>query len=84
MFKKIIALSALGIILASCGVNPDKAKQVLESQGIKNPVVGGYAWFSCSKDDSFGSNWTGEGQNGKQVSGVICGGWLKGYTVRFD
>jgi hypothetical protein len=82
--KKIAIIASMGLMLASCGVNPDKAKHALESQGIKNPVIGGYAFFGCDEKDNFRSSWTGTGADGKPVSGVICGGILKGLTVRFD
>lgn len=84
MIKKIVALSAIALAVASCGVNPEKAEKVLRSSGVQNPVIDGYAWFGCDEKDSFASNWHGIGNDGKPVSGVICGGIFKGYTVRFD
>lgn len=83
MYKLIISLSAL-LVLSSCGVNPDEAIRILKSQGIKNPVIGSYTFFGCAKDDSFHSTWNGNDVNGNPISGVICGGPLKGYTVRFN
>lgn len=82
--KKILALTAIALVVASCGVDPDKAIRTLKSSGIQNPVIDGYAWFGCDEKDTFASNWHGTGADGKPVSGVICGGMLKGYTVRFD
>lgn len=82
--KKIVLLCAIGAALSSCGIDAAEAKRVIEAQGITNVQVTGYAWFGCGNDDDYGSNWTGTGANGKPVGGVICGGWLKGYTVRFN
>lgn len=81
--KKLFAVACLSV-LAGCGVNPDKAKKLLEGQGMSNVVIGGYSFWGCSEDDTFKSSFTAKAQNGQDVSGVVCGGWLKGYTVRFD
>lgn len=82
--KKIIFALAAITLLAGCGVNPQDARRALEAQGITNVQVGGYAWWGCSRGDNYRSVFTGVGVNGKRVSGVVCGGWLKGITVRYD
>lgn len=86
---KKISLIGIGafvaaISLSACGVDPDTAKRALAAHGIRDAEIGGHAWFGCSDQDTFASVWTGMGADGKPVSGVICGGLLKGYTVRFD
>lgn len=82
--KKLLALAAVAALLSSCGVNPDKGRAALEAQGITNIEIGSYSFFGCSKGDSYSSSFTGTGANGKPVSGVLCGGILKGITVRYD
>lgn len=82
---KIIAVAALGLILASCGVNPSKASRALEAQGMTDVKIEGYAWFGgCGRDDSFASYFSATGANGAEVTGTVCQGFWKGTTVRFD
>jgi hypothetical protein len=52
--------------------------------GFTNVQTHGYAFWGCSKDDDFSTKFTATNTAGKQVSGVVCGGLLKGQTVRFD
>jgi hypothetical protein len=40
--------------------------------------------FQCSEDDTFRTPFTAESSTGRQVTGVVCSGILKGATVRFD
>jgi hypothetical protein len=84
--KKLTMIAALAAttLIAGCGVNPDSAKRSLEAQGITQVQIGGYPFWGCSKGDNFASKFTGIGANGKPVSGVLCSGFLKGITVRYD
>lgn len=83
MKKTLIAIACL-VTLSACGVNADDGRSALEAQGITNVVIGGHAFFGCGEKDSFRSKFTGTGVNGKPVSGVLCGGFLKGITVRYN
>lgn len=83
--KKIFVSAFLALSLASCGVNVDRATRNLEAQGLTNVKITGYSWFGCGQDDSFRSNFTATGVNGKPVEGSVCSGfWGKGTTIRFD
>lgn len=73
----------LGFV-AACGVNPQEATRTLEAQGVTKVKITGFSWMGCGRDDDFASNWKGIGVNGRPISGSICSGWFKGYTVRFD
>jgi len=81
--KKLIAIACLSV-LAGCGVDQTKAKRILESQGLSGVSIGGYAFWGCGQDDDFASTFTAKDAKGQAVSGVVCGGVFKGYTVRFD
>jgi rhodanese-related sulfurtransferase len=81
---KYILLSVLIILLCSCGVNINKGTKVLESMGYTNIKIGSYAFFGCDKNDTFASNFTATGVNGKPVSGALCSGFFKNITVRLD
>lgn len=82
--KKILFVLPVVALLSSCGVNVENATRVLESQGLTNVQITGFSLMGCGKDDSFASNFTAVGANGKEVNGTVCAGWFKGITVRFD
>jgi hypothetical protein len=69
------------LVLAGCTSSND-ALRALEGAGYTDIKLGGYAWFSCSQDDSFATEFTATGPSGKQVSGAVCSGWFKGSTIR--
>lgn len=74
------------MLLTGCSANKDKVKEVLEAEGCSNINVGEASVssvFGCGKDDSF-SNTFSCTRNTKQVSGYVCSGFLKGYTVRYE
>lgn len=68
-------------ILAGCS-DPKAAKHILEDQGYSNIETTGHAWFGCGKDDTYSTGFNAKGPTGRNVSGVVCSGWLKGGTVR--
>jgi hypothetical protein len=80
--KKLIALVAV-LGLTACSDAPT-AERVLSDQGFTNIRTSGYAWWGCDKEDTFKTGFTAIGPAGKPVSGVVCSGWLKGATVRFN
>lgn len=67
--------------LSGCGVNHDDGTRILKNMGYENIEIKGYTLFGCSKDDSFRSKFVAT-KDGQQVRGVLCGGILKGITVR--
>lgn len=80
MYKLII----YGVVVALIGCSqPDKTVSILEAQGFTNVKTQGFSIFGCGQDDNFSTKFTAE-KDGKTVSGVVCGGILKGSTVRFD
>lgn len=61
--------------------------RLVEDQGYTNVHVLGTAVFGCSDSDSIIYNRKFEATSkatGRHVTGVVCGGFLKGKTVRFD
>lgn len=80
--KKFL-LAAMMLVLVGCS-DSDGAKRAVESMGYTNVKTHGWALFGCADDDAFKTKFTATGQNGKPVSGVVCGGFLKGSTVRTD
>ena len=85
MKKIILLLAALLLIVMMCGcTKPGKATEILTSQGYTNIEITGYDWFECSEDDLYQTGFIANAPNGTPVEGVVCGGMLKGNTVRFD
>jgi hypothetical protein len=71
----------LAFVLAGCS-SPDTATRALESAGYSQIKILGYQFFGCSKDDTFHTGFTAVGPTGTPVTGVVCGGLLKGSTIR--
>lgn len=82
--KRILLALALVLPLAACSVSETDANRTLNSMGITQVELGGYAFWGCSEDDTIRTKFTGIGVTGQPVSGVLCGGFMKGTTVRFD
>lgn len=80
--KKLIIIAA-AIILSGCSDAPTATK-ALEGAGYSEVNITGYKFFGCSEDDTFHTGFIAKGANGKQVTGVVCSGWLKGSTIRTD
>jgi hypothetical protein len=84
--KFTITLSLLLILLGGC-TNPNGATTILGAQGFTdiqiNPVGPGWL-FRCSEDDQVRTPFTAVSPSGTEVNGVVCTGFLKGSTIRFD
>ncbi len=70
------------LLLASCSADNVKVKSILEAEGCSNINVSGWEPFCCDKSDTFTNSFTCT-RNGHEVSGCVCSGVLKGYTVRY-
>lgn len=78
--KKVMI--ACMVLLVSC-TNGNKARQVLEADGYTDVEITGYRPFKCSEDDNFNTGFKAK-KNGKVITGTVCGGFLKGNTIRVD
>lgn len=79
--KKTILITTL--ILAGCS-DPDGAKRAVEALGLTDVQTHGWSAWGCGKGDDFTTRFSATNAQGKRVTGVVCGGWLKGSTVRID
>lgn len=74
----------VSLIMYGCQ-SPKTAKRVLTENGYTQIEITGYKWFACDdKSDAFSTGFTAVSPYGKKVSGTVCGGFLKGNTIRFD
>jgi major membrane immunogen (membrane-anchored lipoprotein) len=84
MRVKKLCLFLVCIGLLSACTSPDKAREVLTSNGYKNIEITGYKPFACSDSDSFQTGFIATSPSGQKVKGTVCNGILKGATIRFD
>jgi hypothetical protein len=77
-----IIVGAAALLLTSC-TDASSTRRTLEDSGFTDIRVGGYAFFGCSKDDTFSTTFSAKNPQGRAVNGVVCCGLLKSCTVRF-
>lgn len=82
MKRTLITLAAC-LIFASC-TNEDKTVRILEAEGYTNIEITGYRAFMCGENDTYSTGFKATNKNGNNVTGVVCGGFAKGYTIRYD
>jgi hypothetical protein len=81
--KKSLLIASLIALLAGC-TDETAARKALTASGFKDIKITGYSFFGCDKHDTFSTGFEATGPTGQEVSGVVCSGWLKGATIRFD
>lgn len=85
MHKKMILAVAMLALLPGCAPMSDAtANRALTAAGYTHIELHGMAFFGCGEKDFLRKSFTAVSANGTQVSGVVCGGFLKGATVRTD
>ncbi|TAA12432.1 hypothetical protein EA658_10025 [Pseudoxanthomonas winnipegensis] len=73
------------VLVAGCAMPADRATRALEAVGLTDIHLGGYPFPStCAESDDFARTFRARSATGKPVTGVVCGGLIKGATVRFD
>ena len=73
---------AVALFLLGC-TDPMTARRIAEQDGVTQVETTGYRWFACGRDDVYQTGFRGL-KNGRPVTGVVCGGWFKANTLRFD
>ena len=82
--KRFLLLVICLCTLAACD-DLKAAQKALSNMGFVDIKTTGYTMFGCGKDDDFHTGFTATNPiTGLRVTGVVCSGWLKGATVRFD
>jgi hypothetical protein len=56
--------------------------KTLTSSSYTDVKTWGYAWMACG-EDRFATKFVVKNQQGQQVSGAVCCGFIKSCTVRF-
>ena len=52
--------------------------------GFTEIEITGHKFFVCDEKDTFSTGFCAKNPRGVRVCGVVCSGWLKGGTIRFD
>lgn len=81
--KKFAAVF-VALLLSGCG--EESATRAIAAHGFKQIRLTGAVWFGCAESDDFfyNSKFEAVGVNSQPVSGMVCGGPLKGWTVRIN
>ncbi len=73
--------------LGMSSLTEDVAQRAAEGTGLTEIVVGpaqaNFLYFQCGNGDTAHRDVTGMNAQGSRVEIVVCGGWLKGATVRY-
>ena len=81
--KKLMFIASI-LLLAGC-TKEDDTKRILTDQGFTDVQTTGYRPFACGDDYTFRTGFTAKAPvTKKQVTGVVCSGFLKGSSVKFD
>lgn len=80
----ISAIVLCWIVLApvSCEVDGQRARKLLEQEGIEDMRLDGYRYFGCGPGDAYRTGFEGR-RRGTRVKGTVCCGWTKDCTVRY-
>ena len=81
--KRILPILTLLAVCSGC-IDQPVAERALKASSLKSIKIDGYRILGCSDDDQFHTGFWALTQDDVPVSGVVCSGWLKGATVRFD
>ena len=81
--RALFALPVALVLLTGCS-DPKGAARALDDLGFTDVRLQGWSFFGCSKGDGFTTRFEAVNPQGKRVAGVVCSGWFKGSTVRFD
>lgn len=94
MFKRtLIALLVVGGLWigasASYFIEPDAAVRALEAQGfveieLKEKTYWWVSFRGCGSSDSVKFEFAAYNVRGNPVNVIVCDGWFKGATVRFE
>lgn len=86
-FKLLVvatSLVAVGFVIRfRLSTDDAAALRVLEANGFTDVRFTGWKPFVCGQDDFVASGFDATGPTGIRVSGAVCGGVMKGYTIRF-
>ncbi len=81
--RALLPILPILLCLTACSDEP-RARSALEDAGFADIEFTGWSWTSCGREDTYKTHFAATNVRGKRVTGVVCSGWLKGSTIRFD
>lgn len=84
---KILGVLAFGVAMIYGTVEGAKqstvgAREALLDQGYTNVKMTGTQFTGCAENDLYRNGFTATGPTGRPVTGVVCSGAFKDYTIR--
>jgi hypothetical protein len=76
-------ITSFTAVLGGC-TDSSTAERALQNLGMTNIQTQGYSMWGCGEGDVFHTRFAARNPQGRVVTGVVCSGWFKGSTVRFD
>lgn len=77
----LVLFVALMAIPGLLEIDPAAFDRLMAQEQIEEPINTGYELLACGQDP-FNAGFKGK-KNGRPISGVVCGGVMKGYTIRY-
>ena len=82
---RLIAVLLASAVLMSCAArDEDAATRALTGLGFKEIELHSVGLLSLSCDEAYRTGFKAKSADGVEVTGVVCTGFLKRSTVRFD
>jgi hypothetical protein len=83
VFVTVIFLAVFLVTSMGGCSDPEGARRILESQGHTQVETLGYSYFSCGESDVYATQFRALSPTGTPVSGTVCQGLWKDYTIRW-
>jgi hypothetical protein len=82
--NKVLSLLILAAVLTlpGCAVNQKDMARLMRQEGVTEWRSTGSNTFLCGHEDLTSETFEGI-KNGQPVKGVVCGGPMKAYTIRY-
>ena len=77
----VVFILIAAVVIGGQDFEPN-VRRTLADQGYTQVNLTGYQVFGCGRDDTYNTGFTAVNFAGHRVEGVVCGGAMKGMTVR--
>ena len=81
---RTVALFSAFLAGCLCSVSDKTVVRTVEAAGLTDVEPGSWAPLSCSDGDRFRSHFKAKNAAGNAVHGVVCCGFMKACTVRYE
>lgn len=84
IFSIFAILLLVGFLRFGGWTKKAETQKILSSQGFIDVEITGYRFLGCDEKDFFRTGFVATSPNGQRIKGIVCAGWFKGSTIRFD